>query len=251
MLTFVFMLFIMNNMQLLAMEPSDEGIVIEQEHKEEENGVKARYSRIVPESIFKLTLDRICAKKITTQDYSDWTSVLLYVLKGHPNLLESQKINGQFPLSFAFNRRDFGLTTLFSQAEHELFFEDTGSQIRLNTVLYEAVKAQELRMVQILLGHGASTILREGYDLLAQLVVNCSAEKLSRRGCCWKKHGINPQQEESAYTIAKLLIEHGARYGNAVIMARQLKCAGQACTYIRTLSESASSSFVPKDYSSL
>ena len=232
-----FIFFIVNNVQLVAMmQPCDEGInsdgsvIIEQEHKSESDRKKSFYPEITPESLFHQAVAEMCAKKATPEYRAKWKPFLIGSIKSHPDVLSTQKIGGQFPLSFAFNRRDTYLMEIFAEAEQAFFFDDKDSHMRRNLVLYKAVTAQVPEMVKILLEQRAPVFM--GPDLLTELLTNCQSRK-SKAWCCFARP--RSDAEASALQVAKLLVEHGAPRMTAISAATKFGCTGIGCAYIGRL----------------
>lgn len=225
-----------HTVQLIAMmepEPVDESVIIEQEHKGERDKKIGFYPDLTPEYRFQQAINKMCTKKATPTDRVDWKPVLIGIIKDYSYLLGTEKINGQFPLSFAFNRRDIKLTRIFARAEHAFFADDRDSQIRRSAVLYSAVKVLDLDTAKVLLKYGAPTKGEWIPDLLIQVVTNCNLWKQSRSCCMSKK--INKRLEERSCRLVELLVEHGAPLLNAFALAQQYNCLGSGCALIRKL----------------
>lgn len=226
----------------MAMMQGSETVVFESDQKGQYESKTNFYSDITPEYRFLKKIQKFNSKKNLPADKDDLKEDLIGIIKDHPYLLEQQQIDGQMPLMFAFNQRNIALTTIFAEAEGAFFDENDESQKRLQAVLYQAVEAQEPDMVELLLKNKASVAFREDYDLLAQLIINCTSARLNRPKCCLMGRGINTKKEESSLQIGELLIKHGARSINAVRMAQAYNCRGRGCTFIRNVRTTSTTS---------
>jgi hypothetical protein len=209
-----------------------------------EEDVKKQEGHRINSLVMKTTpcqaFDKALAKINSNQAHSDDFYHANFALGQQPSVLCSQA-KREAPLVFFSRLKDANkkLMTFLAQAENAYFKQDDESLARRHEALYHAVQNEDDCAVLILVENGAP--LNRSYDLLSLLTTNCLerikvGNHISRSSSCYGGcSGPRPvRSEESAYKIAKLLIQRGVLFDAAAKAAKFTGCTGKSCAFLRT-----------------